>query len=335
MPDGFTLTNLVSDPGFETSAAKFAAFSRSEGSVARTTTNPIAGKASLKVHVNAFGRVGLVHNYPWDGGPIGDSVTVAGKIRIDGASAGRVLQVCAIAYFFLDQEPQQTCRDLSVSGPRSRPCSSPNPRSAASWTARSSSSTSTTAAASTRRSTTPTLRGGEVAQSSQSGAKPGSRMRPSFGSPSIASRSSSVSSKSKTSKFSSRRSWLGGLRDGGDVGLVEQPAQRDLAGGLAVPLADLPQRLLVQDLAAGERRVGGDHQVLLGQRHQLVLAQQRVELDLVGEVGVTPVPPEHAGGEVRDAEVLGQPRRDSSASAPIVSSSGTASLGQCSSNRST
>jgi hypothetical protein len=116
VPDGFTLTDLVSDNGFETSTSNFAAFSRSEGSVARTTTNPIAGKASLKVHVNAFGRVGLVHNYPWDGGPIGDSVTVAGKIRIDGASAGRVLQVCAIAYFFLDQEPQQTCRDLSASG---------------------------------------------------------------------------------------------------------------------------------------------------------------------------------------------------------------------------
>ena len=27
-----------------------------------------------------------------------------------------MLQVCAIAYFFLDQEPQQTCRNLSVSG---------------------------------------------------------------------------------------------------------------------------------------------------------------------------------------------------------------------------
>ena len=114
VPDGFSLTDLVTDNGFEASTAKFAAFSRSEGSVSRTTVNPIAGAASLKAHVNQYGRVGLVHNYPYDGGPIADSVTVAAKIRIDGASPGRVLQVCSIEYFFLDQEPQQTCRDLSV-----------------------------------------------------------------------------------------------------------------------------------------------------------------------------------------------------------------------------
>jgi hypothetical protein len=116
VPAGFALTDLVSDNGFEASTAKFAPFSRSEGSVARTTTKPIAGAASLKVHVNQFGRVGLTHNYPFAGGPIADSVTVAGKIRVDGASPGRVLQVCAVAYFLLDPEPQQSCRNLSVSG---------------------------------------------------------------------------------------------------------------------------------------------------------------------------------------------------------------------------
>ncbi len=116
VPDGSALADLVSDPGFETSTARFAAFSRSEGTVARTTTKAIAGAASLKVHVSPYGRVGLVHNYPYAGGPIADSVTVAGRIRIDGASPGRVLQVCAVAYFFLDPEPQQSCRDLSVSG---------------------------------------------------------------------------------------------------------------------------------------------------------------------------------------------------------------------------
>jgi hypothetical protein len=116
VPSGFILADLVSDAGFETSTARFAPFSRSEGSVARTTTNPIAGAASLKVHVNQFGRVGLVHDYPFGGGPVADSVTVAGKVRIDGASAGRRLQVCAVAYFFLDPELQQTCRSLSISG---------------------------------------------------------------------------------------------------------------------------------------------------------------------------------------------------------------------------
>ncbi|WP_028065475.1 hypothetical protein [Solirubrobacter soli] len=116
VPAGFALTDLVSDSGFESSTARFAPFSRSEGSVARTTTIPIAGTASLKAHVNQFGRVGLVHNYPFGGGPIADSVTVAGKIRIDAASPGRVLGVCAVAYFFLDPQPQQSCRSLSVSG---------------------------------------------------------------------------------------------------------------------------------------------------------------------------------------------------------------------------
>jgi hypothetical protein len=118
VPDGFSLHDLVSDNGFETSKAKFAAFSRSEGSVSRSTVDPIAGVASLKVHNTPWGRVGLVHNYPYDGGPIADSVTVAGKIRIDRAPPGRELQVCAIAYYFLDQEPEQTCRDLSVNDHR-------------------------------------------------------------------------------------------------------------------------------------------------------------------------------------------------------------------------
>ncbi len=114
VPDGFSLQDLVTDNGFETSKAGFAAFSRSEGRVSRSTDNPIAGVASLKVRNNAWGRVGLVHNYPYDGGPIADSVTVAGKIRIDHAPPGRVLEVCAIAYYFLDQEPKQTCHDLAV-----------------------------------------------------------------------------------------------------------------------------------------------------------------------------------------------------------------------------
>jgi hypothetical protein len=116
VPDGFALTDLVTDSGFESSTAKFAAFSRSEGSVSRSMAEPIAGSWSLAAHLNAYGRVGLVHNYPYDGGPIADSVTVAARIRVDSITRGRALQVCSIAYFFLDQEPQQTCRNLSVSG---------------------------------------------------------------------------------------------------------------------------------------------------------------------------------------------------------------------------
>jgi hypothetical protein len=104
----------VKDPGFETSKARFAPFSDSEGRVSRTTTNPIDGAASLKVRVNQFGRVGLVHNYPFGAGPLADSITATGKLRIDRAK--RVLQVCAVAYFFADPEPQQTCQPVSVDG---------------------------------------------------------------------------------------------------------------------------------------------------------------------------------------------------------------------------
>ena len=55
--------------------------------------------------------------------------------------------------------------------------------------------------------------------------------------------------KSKTSKFSCRRSWRGRLRDRAHAGLVEQPPQRDLAGALVVLRADPLQRLVVRDLA--------------------------------------------------------------------------------------
>ena len=143
---------------------------------------------------------------------------------------------------------------------------------------------------------------------SQSGPKPGSRMRPSFGSASIWARSSSLSSKSKTSKFSSRRSWLEAFGIVAHLRLVEQPPQRDLARGLAVALADLAQRRVARDLAAGERGVGGDHEVLLRrQLDELVLAQEGVELDLVGEDRrELQRLAEHVGREVRDAEVLDQ-----------------------------
>ena len=68
-----------------------------------------------------------------------------------------------------------------------------------------------------------------------------------------------------------------------------------------------------------------------------VLPEERVELDLVGEDRrELERLAQHPGGEVRDAEVACiSPASRSSASAPSVSSSGTSSLGQCRSRRST
>ena len=86
--------------------------------------------------------------------------------------------------------------------------------------------------------------------------------RPS-GSASIRARSSSESAKSNTSKFSTPALVAGGLGDGGDGRLVEQPAQGDLAGGLAVRRADLREGRVAGHAAVGERRVGGDEQVAL------------------------------------------------------------------------
>ena len=104
--------DYITDHGFETSKEGFAPFYRVDGRVLRSTDNPISGASSLRVHVNAYGRVGLVQQYPYGGGPIADSVTVAGKVRVDSAQQ---LQVCSIAYFFLDPEPATKCEDVTTS----------------------------------------------------------------------------------------------------------------------------------------------------------------------------------------------------------------------------
>ena len=145
-------------------------------------------------------------------------------------------------------------------------------------------------------------------QASQSGAQRGSITRLSFGSASIFARSSSLSSKSKTSKFSTRARGRS-LRDRRDVRLVEQPAQGDLAGGLAVRVADRAQRLVLRHLAAGERGVGGNHEVPLHREiDEFLLPEERMELDLVGEDRRERQRlAQHPGGDVRDPEVPHQP----------------------------
>src|ERR1700743_2734870 len=107
VPSGYALTDLITDNGFETSNPGFAPFYPADGSVARTTTHPISGGASLHLTVNAYGRVGLTHQYAYAKGPVADSVTVAAKVRVDSASAGgRQLQGCSIASLFHDNTPR-------------------------------------------------------------------------------------------------------------------------------------------------------------------------------------------------------------------------------------
>ncbi len=76
-----------------------------------------------------------------------------------------------------------------------------------------------------------------------------------------------------------RRPW-----DGGDVALLEQPAERDLRGGLAVLRADLLQRLVTDDPALGERGVRRQHEVAFDALlDEVRLVEERVVLHLVRE----------------------------------------------------
>jgi hypothetical protein len=111
VPDGYSLVDYITDHGFETSKEGFAPFYRVDGKVLRSSDNPISGAWSLRVNLNDYGRAGKLISPSWgyDGGPLADSVTVAGKVRVD---RGDFVQVCSIAYFFLDPEPATKCEDV-------------------------------------------------------------------------------------------------------------------------------------------------------------------------------------------------------------------------------
>jgi hypothetical protein len=109
VPDGYSLVDYISDHGFETSKEGFAPFYRVDGKVLRSADNPLSGAWSLRVNLNDYGRSGKIASWGYDGGPLADSVTVAGKVRVD---RGEFVQVCSIAYFFLDPEPATKCEDV-------------------------------------------------------------------------------------------------------------------------------------------------------------------------------------------------------------------------------
>ena len=109
VPDGYSLVDYISDHGFETSKEGFAPFYRVDGRVLRSSDAPLSGAWSLRVNLNDYGRSGKIASWGYDGGPLADSVTVAGKVRVD---RGDFVQVCSIAYFFLDPEPATKCEDV-------------------------------------------------------------------------------------------------------------------------------------------------------------------------------------------------------------------------------
>jgi hypothetical protein len=109
VPDGYSLADYITDHGFETSKEGFAPFYRVDGRVSRSSDSPISGAWSLRVNLNDYGRAGKLASWGYDGGPLADSVTVAGKVRVD---RGPLAQVCSIAYFFLDPEPATKCETV-------------------------------------------------------------------------------------------------------------------------------------------------------------------------------------------------------------------------------
>src|SRR3954447_13872456 len=85
IPDGFALSDFVSDAGFASGVSGFTPGSVLDGAVGLDTTDPLDGSSSLHVTLNAFGRVSLVAQFPFGGGPMADSVTVAGKLRVNSS----------------------------------------------------------------------------------------------------------------------------------------------------------------------------------------------------------------------------------------------------------
>lgn len=117
LPPGFE-ADLIANNDFENGATAlgFDAISPSDGSVARTTADPLSGSGSLQVTVNSYGRVVAFHQYGYGSGPFTRSVTMSAKLRVDSSTiSGRELTACAVAYFMDTQDPEQVCQSFPVS----------------------------------------------------------------------------------------------------------------------------------------------------------------------------------------------------------------------------
>src|SRR5262245_33139684 len=113
-PSGFRVVDLIVNHDFEdpSAATSFKALSGSDsdGTVVRTTERPIAGTASVRLGVKAYGRIGNFHDLGWQSGRFADSVVFEAKVRVDGSAAGTGdVKVCAIVYFHDDSVPRSTC----------------------------------------------------------------------------------------------------------------------------------------------------------------------------------------------------------------------------------
>jgi len=108
-----TTDNLMSDPGFEVSAAGFEAQEVNDSAI-RQTTSPLSGNGSLAVSIKGWGN-----NVWWLKDVIGTQYAKASKIsasaifRGDLVRSDSTLQFCAIAYYADSGDIQQNCTNLS------------------------------------------------------------------------------------------------------------------------------------------------------------------------------------------------------------------------------
>jgi hypothetical protein len=116
-PSDYETVDLISDNGFERTdrpTGCFAPFSPNDGQVSSNAQSPIAGAYSLAVGVSPYGRIGCVHEYGFEAGPIAKSVHLEGELRIDAPTSGEApLHVCAIVYLANDPQPIESCRTYS------------------------------------------------------------------------------------------------------------------------------------------------------------------------------------------------------------------------------
>jgi len=116
-PSEYELIDLISNNGFEQTEEPtgcFAPFNPNDGQVSSDAATPIAGAYSLALTVSPYGRVGCVHEYGYEAGPIARQVKLEGELRIDSPTSGAApLRVCAIVYFAASQEPVQSCQTYS------------------------------------------------------------------------------------------------------------------------------------------------------------------------------------------------------------------------------
>jgi hypothetical protein len=113
----YELVDLISNNGFEEAAEPtscFAPFSGNDGSLQPSEDRPLAGQRSLQVSVSPYGRVGCIHEYGFEAGPVGKSVAIEAQLRVDGVAAGSSegLEVCAVVYFENDPQNRESCQVL-------------------------------------------------------------------------------------------------------------------------------------------------------------------------------------------------------------------------------